>query len=235
MKSFEYQCELINESMFLLLWPDVICQEQHQYIVACQKAIEQHFQEQLDACVVSFASLAIHINIFKSNATQITAELPSLLSTLGSNLSLDSKLIEIPVYYGSEAGWDIRDVAKRADISIEELINIHSQDTYYAYATGFTPGFSYLGELNQHIVLPRKASPRLKMPRGAVAIADKQTAVYPNASPGGWHILGQTPMSMYDIGNDDFAPLINVGDRVKFYPISLDEYKTLGGEVSLES
>jgi len=235
MKLFEYQCELINESMILLLWPDVICQEQHQYIVACQKTIEQHFQEQLDACVVSFASLAIHVNVFKSNVTKIATELPSVLKAIKNSSSTDANLIEIPVYYGREAGWDIEDVAIRADVSIEELISIHSQETYYAYATGFTPGFSYLGEINQKIVLPRKASPRIKMPKGAVAIADKQTAVYPNASPGGWHILGQTPTTMYCLNDDGFAPLINVGDRVRFNAISLDEYKALGGEVSLES
>ena len=235
MKSFEYQCELINESMILLLWPDVICQEQHQYIVACQKAIEQHFQEQLDTCVVSFASLAIHVNIFKSTITEIATELPSVLNAIENSPNMDANLIEIPVYYGKEAGWDIEDVAIRAGVSIEELINIHSQETYYAYATGFTPGFSYLGEINPKIVLPRKASPRLKMPKGAVAIADKQTAIYPNASPGGWHILGQTPKTMYNLDNDEFSPLIKVGDHVKFYAISLDEYKTLGGEVSLES
>lgn len=234
MKSFEYQCELINESMILLLWPDVICQEQHQYIVACQKAIEQHFQEQLDACVVSFASLAIHVNVFKSTITKIATELPSVLNAIKNSPNMDANLIEIPVYYGKEAGWDIEDVAIRAGVSIEELINIHSQETYYAYATGFTPGFSYLGEINPKIVLPRKPSPRLKMPKGAVAIADKQTAIYPNASPGGWHILGQTPKTMYNLDNDEFSPLIKVGDHVKFYAISLDEYRTLGGEVSLE-
>lgn len=234
MNSFKYRLEVINESMIWLLWPDTICQAQHQYIIACQKLINENLSESIDDCVVSFASLAIHVNFLVTSADKVANQLPNLLSKVEASSNSQSNLVKVPVYYGEDAGWDLMQVATDTKLSINKLIELHCQREYYAYATGFTPGFSYLGEVDKKLILPRKATPRLAMPKGAVSIAERQTAVYPNQSPGGWHILGQTPTPMYHIENNDFTPYINIGDRVQFYPISRNEFLALGGEVTLE-
>lgn len=151
------------------------------------------------------------------------------------------QVVKIPVYYGEEAGWDLVYVAQQTGLSIKEVIQGHSQNRYYAYALGFTPGFCYLGTLAPALHLPRRNSPRIKVPKGAVAIAEQQTAVYPNTSPGGWHILGQTPCEMYRVADDDeseatrFIPKIDPGNIIQFEPITLAEFLALGGKVALAS
>ncbi len=123
-----------------------------------------------------------------------------------------ASLIEVPVYYD---GPDLAEVAGRTGLSVEEVIRRHSDRSYRAYATGFQPGFAYLGELDPALVLPRRAEPRLRVRAGSVAIAGAQTAVYPLESPGGWHLIGETPLRMFDA--DRTPPsLIHAGDTVRF-------------------
>jgi KipI family sensor histidine kinase inhibitor len=121
---------------------------------------------------------------------------------------------------------DIEKVAKEKSLSIEAVIKTHSASQLQVFATGFLPGFAYLGEIDESIQIARLAQPRAKVPAGAVAIADKQTAIYPIESPGGWHILGYTPLSLLSKTSEE-SPLLQVGDQVQFYEISADEYQTL--------
>ena len=112
-------------------------------------------------------------------------------------------------------------------MSIDNVIKQHSSQTYHGYALGFTPGFCYLASLPHALHLPRKSSPRLKVPQGAVAIAEQQSAIYPIESPGGWHIIGQTPLPMFASKNGEFNATINVGQNVKFYAITQAEFIAL--------
>lgn len=121
-------------------------------------------------------------------------------------------LIEVPVHYD---GPDLAYVAERTGLSVEEVIRRHSDRSYRAYATGFQPGFAYLGELDPALVLPRRAEPRLRVHAGSVAIAGVQTAVYPHESPGGWHLIGETSLRMFDVGRVP-PSLIRAGDTVRF-------------------
>ncbi|HBZ26536.1 MAG TPA: allophanate hydrolase [Rikenellaceae bacterium] len=144
-----------------------------------------------------------------------------------------STLKEVPVLYKGdtleEIGPDLEDVARFNKLSVDEVIQIHSSATYLVYMLGFTPGFCYLGGMDSRIAMPRKESPRLKIPEGSVGIADKQTGIYPIESPGGWQLIGQTPLKLF---NPNRQPefLFQIGDTLRFKPISENEYLKLKQE-----
>ena len=135
----------------------------------------------------------------------------------------NSRLWKIPVCYDEDFAIDLDNISVVENISKEEIIKRHFQVNYTVYFIGFLPGFLYLGGLDERLYFPRKESPRLKVDKGAVAIGGKQTGVYPNESPGGWNIIGNTPISFFDVSKNNpcFA---KSGDSIQFYPISLKEY-----------
>ncbi|MGI8508097.1 MAG: 5-oxoprolinase subunit PxpB [Gemmatimonadaceae bacterium] len=124
-------------------------------------------------------------------------------------------VVEIPVLY---TGVDMDEVAEQTGLSAETVVERHSSVTYYAYMLGFVPGFAYLGDLDPSLILPRRLEPRQRVPAGSVAIAGAQTAVYPLVTPGGWHIIGSTVLTIFDIDRDPPA-LIRAGDSVRFVPV----------------
>jgi KipI family sensor histidine kinase inhibitor len=133
---------------------------------------------------------------------------------------------ELPVVYGGDAGPDLSEVAARAHISPEEVIALHTAQTYHVYMLGFAPGFAYLGDLPQALRLPRRATPRARVPAGSVAIASDMTAIYPLESPGGWHLIGVTPLVLWDMARRD-EPLLKPGDHVRFKPVSAEEAEAM--------
>jgi KipI family sensor histidine kinase inhibitor len=132
------------------------------------------------------------------------------------------RMIEIPVVYGGEAGPDLEDVAAYHDLTGEDIIRLHSSTVYRVYMIGFTPGFPYMGELPQALDTPRRDTPRTHIPKGSVAIAQRQTGIYPVVSPGGWQIIGRTPLELFDPLQDK-PSLLGMGDEVRFVPISAEE------------
>jgi KipI family sensor histidine kinase inhibitor len=138
--------------------------------------------------------------------------------------NLVRKYAHMPVVYGGIYGPDLEEVAKYHQISPEEVIQLHCSNPYLIYMIGFMPGYPYMGELPQALVTPRLKTPRLSVPKGSVAIAQRQTGIYSMESPGGWQILGRTPVGLFDPGKDPPA-LLQMGDFVQFYPISEKEFK----------
>ncbi|MCP5537181.1 MAG: 5-oxoprolinase subunit PxpB [Akkermansiaceae bacterium] len=138
------------------------------------------------------------------------------------------KLIELPVYYHPDVGPDLQLLADHAMLTVDEVIAIHSGRDYTVCAIGFAPGFAFLAEVDERIAMPRHQRPRMQVPAGSVGIADRQTAVYPNASPGGWNLLGSCPEQLYNPGNTPTCPF-EIGDRVRFVPIDRDTYMERGG------
>lgn len=132
------------------------------------------------------------------------------------------RTVEIPVVYGDRYGPDLVDVAKFHGLTPEEVIDFHIRPTYRVYMIGFTPGFPYLGELPEEIATPRRKTPRTRVPRGSVGIAQKQSGIYSVDSPGGWQILGWTPVKLFDPGRK-IPSLLVMGDRVRFYTIAAGE------------
>ena len=134
----------------------------------------------------------------------------------------EPKTLEVPVVYGGRFGPDLPWVASFQGIALEDVIRYHTQPLYQVYMIGFTPGFPYLGEVPKEIETPRRETPRTVVPRGSVAIAQKQTGIYSVQSPGGWHILGWTPLRLFD--SEKWPPTpIEIGDLVRFFPIQEEE------------
>ena len=141
-------------------------------------------------------------------------------------------VIEIPTVYGGEFGPDLGFVASHNNLSEDEVVSIHSGTDYLVYMLGFIPGFTYLGGMDPRIATPRLSSPRTLIPAGSVGIAGEQTGTYPSDSPGGWQIIGRTPVTKYDISKEQ-AALLSAGDYVRYVPIDEAEYnriKALGSD-----
>lgn len=181
--------------------------------------------------VPSYASLLVIYNPLQSDHHRVRAAMRSALDGLTvSNAQQQGSLVILPVYYSAESGPDLQGLADGAGLSVDEVIAIHQQTEYRVYAIGFAPGFAYLGEVDERIAAPRLATPRQKVPRGSVAIADRQTAVYPAQSPGGWNLIGLCPQRMFDPNLTPSMP-VQVGDRVRFDAIDKQAFLALGGEL----
>lgn len=180
--------------------------------------------------VPSYTSMLIVFDLLQTDHATIWQQICQAKQSLFtvSPTDLSGKIIELPCYYGEETGIDLRRVAEMHQISVQQLIEIHSAQHYQVYAIGFAPGFAYLGFTDPRISTPRLATPRPQVAAGSVAIADRQTAVYPSASPGGWHILGNCPLPLFDIDARPMLPFA-VGDTVRFVPIEKQEFIRLGG------
>lgn len=198
-----------------------------------QRAVANIQAQMLDMIVdlvPSYASLLVIYDIDQCDHFDARKRLRRALEDLDAKESGGGKLVTLPVYYSLESGPDLEIIADRGNISVDDVIEIHQQGEYRVYAIGFAPGFAYLGEVDELIAAPRLATPRQKVPRGAVAIADRQTAVYPAQSPGGWNLIGLCPTRMFDPSKEPSMP-VKVGDQIKFKRIERDEYLSLGGSL----
>ena len=227
--------EALSENALLITWPEKISPGQHQYIINYRQQIHRQLPHLLIDSVASYNSLMIYYHFKKVTTDTLKSQLTHILKHTKKDKLRESAAVEVPVYYGSQAGWDLPWVARQSSLTIPEVITLHQSCSYRAYALGFTPGFCYLGSLPPPLQLPRRTPPRLAVPKGAVAIAGLQTAVYPNASPGGWHILGQTPLPMFTIKAGSFQPLISPGQEFRFTMIDAETFNAMGGEVVRES
>ncbi len=180
--------------------------------------------------VPSYASLLVVYDAMATDHLSVAHRIHSASNAIENTNETGGDEIVLPVYYHPEAGEDLERLADSAGISVDEVIELHSGSEYRVYAIGFAPGFAYLGEVDTRIAAPRLSTPRQKVPRGAVAIADRQTAVYPAPSPGGWNLIGRCPVRMFDPDREPIMP-VAVGDRVRFEPVDRARYLELGGEL----
>ncbi len=134
----------------------------------------------------------------------------------------------VPVAYGGEYGPDLEEVAELTGLSTEEVIKLHTSREYVCFMLGFTPGFLYLGEVDDRIAVPRLPSPRSRVPKGSVGIAGKQTGIYGTEAPGGWRLIGRTPVTTFDPRKEPPTP-IKPGDLITFYPISHEDFRRFEG------
>ena len=199
-------------------------------VQAAALAVESSLGDDLIDLVPSYASLLIVYNPMTTDHMSVTHRVHQCLDALQETESSEGGSVVLPVYYHPEAGEDLETLAERASMTVDEVIECHSGTEYRVYAIGFAPGFAYLGQVDERIAAPRLSTPRQKVPRGAVAIADRQTAVYPAVSPGGWNLIGRCPVRMFDPDANPTMP-VSVGDRVRFEPIDRDRFLALGGEL----
>jgi KipI family sensor histidine kinase inhibitor len=145
-------------------------------------------------------------------------------------VSIFPRTWEIPVAYGGDGGPDLKDIAERAGLEEDEIVKLHSGLLYHVYMLGFLPGFAYLGDLEERLQFPRRSTPRPRVRAGSVAIASDMTAIYPLESPGGWHLIGYTPVILWDMAREE-KPLFRPGDRVRFKPIGHEAASRLRQDV----
>lgn len=198
----------------------------HQQVKNFEKVVEQNPFHGFIEMVLSYTTFTIFYDPLILSYQEICEKVMQLYEKMENSDVPTSRIIDIPVCYGGEYGLDLEFVARHNGLSIEEVIRIHTEREYLVYMIGFAPGFPYLGGMSERIAAPRHANPRMKVPAGSVGIASKQTGIYPLATPGGWQIIGRTP---YPLFRPQKVPpsLLQAGDRVRFVPISADEYLQL--------
>jgi inhibitor of KinA len=176
--------------------------------------------------VPAFTAITVYYDPLKTDYEAIRRQLERIVGGSLPETVEGARRVDIPVCYGGELGPDLSFVAEHSGLNEEEVIRIHSGSEYIVYMLGFSPGFPYLGGMSERIAVPRMESPRMAVPEGAVGIAGKQTGIYSLKSPGGWRIIGRTPLKLFR--PDTAHPtLLQAGDIVRFRPVSLEEYERL--------
>jgi len=222
--------KLASVDSVIIYFSDTISKETSQKVKSAYKLLKSLDDKNLIEIVPSYTSILITYDIFKYNYEEIQIFLEDVLKDLKVEEESSLEIINVDVYYGEDVGIDLQRVANKANISIEEVIQIHSSKTYDVFAIGFLPGFAYMASVDERIVTSRLESPRKKIPKGSVAIADTQTAIYPQNSPGGWNILGKTAFELFDKTLESLSP-ITIESRIKFNPISKEEFLKQGGNL----
>jgi inhibitor of KinA len=174
----------------------------------------------------AYCSLLVKFDALRLRHDELEAILKEYLDRMEEVSLPEPRQLEIPVCYGGEYGPDLSDVAAMHGITPAHAIELHTSTTYLVYFLGFVPGFAYLGQLPEALVTPRLATPRKRVPAGSVGIAGNQTGVYPFATPGGWRLLGRTPMAMFRTDRDGLS-LLSIGDRVRFIAVSRERFAAL--------
>jgi inhibitor of KinA len=179
--------------------------------------------------VPTFRSLLVHYDPLATSRADLEQAIRSLLDRRGDR-GIGAKLWHVPVCYEGEFAPDLAEVARLTGLTPEDVVALHSGTRFHVYMLGFLPGFPYMGDLPNALALPRRADPRLRVPAGSISIATSLTAIYPYESPGGWHLIGATPIRLFDAGRDRpalFAP----GDAVVFEPIDPASFASIGQAV----
>lgn len=167
----------------------------------------------------TYRSVLVYYDPLSASPDALQSQIARLLQAPDADAAANPRIVRIPTLYGGDMGPDIGFVASNAGISEQEVIAIHSAADYLVYMMGFSPGFAYLGGLDARLTTPRLESPRTQIPAGAVGIAETQTGVYPIASPGGWQLIGRTPLRLFDPARQPPA-LLAAGDYVRFTPLA---------------
>lgn len=220
----------INEFSALIEFGNQINEKINKKIRVFCVYIDEHPFQGFIEYVPYFSSVSVIYDPLEINSDApfetVKAILENILDNLNFSLRDEENIINIPVCYGGELGPDLEYVAEINNLSIDEVIKIHAQGKYLVYMLGFAPGFPYLGGMSQKIAAPRRQSPRTVIPAGSVGIAGMQTGVYPIETPGGWQLIGRTPLKLFDL-NREPKSLLKSGYIAKFYPISYEDYLRL--------
>lgn len=227
--------EIAGENSLILYFGDTTAPEISAKVQQASQKLTVALGDVIIDQVTSYASLLLIFDPLAIDQYAVRKIINDTLNIDESNESnnkstTSSNLVELPVYYSEESGPELSLISEQSGLSIDEIIQIHQGITYRVYAIGFAPGFAFLGQVDERIASPRLSTPRLKVPRGAVGIADRQTAIYPDVSPGGWNLIGLCPTRMFDPDSTPHMP-VTVGDEVRFKGINKEEFHALGGEI----
>lgn len=223
---YELKFSRYNEYSVLIEWPAVMDENMLKNILNYKKSIQNLHIKSVIEVINTYNSLLIIYDSTIDNINDEILRLKSLKIEADTIEDTSSRLWRIPVCYDDDFGIDLIAFSKEKKLSKDEVIKLHSSAIYTIFFIGFLPGFLYLGGLNKKLYLNRKTTPNLNIKKGAVGIGGNQTGIYPQNSPGGWHIIGKTPIDFFNPRNN--APCVfNAGDKIKFYPISKAKFSEL--------
>ena len=221
--SYKLTYKSYGERAILIEWPQEIHADILNDILVLKENILNSNLKSLLYLKPSYNSLLV---VYKNTISDLKREISNIdnvYSAKNNRKKEISHLWKVPVCYDPVFGIDLEHLSEEKNMSKSEIIALHSQSIYTVYFIGFLPGFLYLGGLPDELEIPRKSTPRLAVEKGAVAIGGNQTGVYPNSSPGGWHIIGNSPIDFFNI-NRNKPCFAKAGDKIQFYPISLKQH-----------
>ena len=219
-----------GDSSVLIVFGDTISAETNSRITATVRLIREQRIEGMVDMIPAFVSLLINYNPQVISYAALRRRLETILEMKAESAETVRRVFEIPVCYGGEFGPDLQNIADHAGLSPREVIDIHTSRDYLIYMLGFLPGFCYLGGLDERIHTPRLKTPRLKIPSGSVGIGGSQTGIYPMESPGGWQLMGKTPVKTYDPCRET-PILVQAGEYIRFVEIDEAEFRRIAREI----
>ena len=229
----------ISENAISLEFGDDINEETLDIITRLNQSIRGNPFEGLLSTIPAYTTLTLYFNPvalmndpgLKGSTTldKISRYIKSIHIETKKDQQTQNQIMQIPVCYDPVFGFDLQELSSFYQLKKEEIIDIHSSDVYTVYMIGFVPGFPYLGGLSEKLTTPRRQNPRAAIPAGSVGIAGQQTGIYPLETPGGWQIIGRTPLKLFDV-NRQQPSLLKAGDKLKFEPVSLKEFEQIERE-----
>jgi inhibitor of KinA len=220
----DYRIVRAGDSAWLIELPERVDPEINARAIEIAERINAAHISAVFDVVVGYRSVMVYVDPLDAESAELVTELHSFASDPAAHSARVGELKEIPVCYGGAFGPDLDDVAAFGGCGADEVVRLHAGREYRVYVVGFVPGFAYMAPVDPRIAAPRRPSPRLRVPPGSVAVAAGQTGIYPAETPGGWHVIGRTPVRPYDPARSK-PFLFQPGDRVRFYQISEPEYR----------
>ncbi|WGV21400.1 5-oxoprolinase subunit PxpB [Pseudomonas putida] len=200
------------------------------WLLAASQRLHAAFGEHLLDLVPSYTTLMVQFDLPPGQARALILR---ALEGMQPDTGSAGRGHEIPVWYDASVGPELPVLAARSGLSEAEVIRLHSEREYPVFALGFAPGFGFMGLVDERLASPRLSTPRKRVAAGSVGIAERQTAAYPAVSPGGWNLIGRTPVRLFDREREGYS-LLQPGDRVRFVPVSRSEFVALGGDVEAQ-
>ncbi len=223
----------VSETSFIIYFGDVIDLNLIPTIASFTRLLKNTYADKIVDVTPSYTSVLIEYHPLKTDVEELIIWSQNQVHSMmkgGKDSSAVAKILTFPVYYHPDVAPDLEPLARQKNLSIEQVIAIHSQVEYTVCAIGFAPGFAFLGSVDSRIATARHAEPRLSVVKGSVGIADTQTAIYPQQTPGGWQIIGNCPIELFNINQDPMMPF-EVGDKIRFEPITREQFLQLGGSL----
>jgi len=226
LNNFQLKYKQYGEYSILIEWPSKINIKTLEEVILFRERLEKLLVKEIIEIKSAYSSILISYNTTIDNIYDEILKLKAIYSTQNEVNKSSFRQWKIPVCYDDEFALDLDEISLKKKKSKQDIIALHSQAIYTVFFIGFLPGFLYLGGLNNAIHFPRKAIPRLQIEKGAVAIGGNQTGVYPSQSPGGWNIIGNSPIKFFDVSKS-IPCFVKPGDKIQFYPIKLKQHKNI--------
>jgi inhibitor of KinA len=228
MSGFNFRISAAGDSALMIQLPARLDPATSGRVIAMARSARRRLGTGVRDAVVGYHTLTVYFDPLALDSGWLEQQLAEIATEQTCATDAPGATVEVPVCYGGEFGPDLPAVAEQAGCSEEDVIRLHTSQDYRVFVVGFVPGFAYMGPVNPRLALPRRSTPRTRVPAGSVAIAAGQTGIYPIETPGGWHLLGRTTVRPFDEHRAEPA-LFRPGDRVTFRSITRDQFDAAAG------